>query len=51
MLYKIKEIFTLHHRRIGYKPYIQEVAGIEALDIDEQKDYDLAVEYAKINNP
>jgi len=46
-----KEIFTLHHRRIGYKPYIQEVAGVEALDIDEQKDYDLAVEYAKINNP
>lgn len=38
-----KEIFTLHHRRIGYKPYIQEVEGKEAMDIDERKDYDLAV--------
>ena len=38
-----KEIFTLHNRRIGFCPYIQEVAGAEAIDIDEQKDYDLAV--------
>lgn len=37
-----KEIFTVHNRRIGFNPYIQEVSGIEAIDIDEKKDYDLA---------
>ncbi len=37
-----KEIFTMHNRRIGFKPYIQEVFGLEAVDIDEKKDYDLA---------
>lgn len=37
-----KEIFTEHNRRIGSHPYIQEVSGMEALDIDEKKDYDLA---------
>ncbi len=43
-----KEIFTLHNRRIGFKPYIQEVSGIEAVDIDEKKDYDLACMLAQI---
>ncbi|WP_302951703.1 acylneuraminate cytidylyltransferase family protein [Holdemania filiformis] len=42
-----KEIFTVHNRRIGFKPYIQEVSGIEALDIDEKKDYDLACKLAE----
>lgn len=42
-----KEIFTLHHRRIGFTPFIQEVSGPEAMDIDEQKDYDLATQMAK----
>lgn len=42
-----KEIFTVHNRRIGYKPYIQEVSGIEAVDIDEKKDYDMACMFAK----
>lgn len=42
-----KEIFTLHNRRIGFHPYIQEVSGMEALDIDEKKDYDLACIMAK----
>jgi CMP-N-acetylneuraminic acid synthetase len=37
-----KEIFTVHNRRIGFKPYIQEVSGIEAVDIDEKKDYEMA---------
>lgn len=37
-----KEIFTIHNRRIGFNPYIQEVSGIEAIDIDEKKDYDMA---------
>ncbi len=37
-----KEIFTVHNRRIGFNPFIQEVSGIEAVDIDEKKDYDLA---------
>lgn len=38
-----KEIFTVHNRRIGFKPYIQEVSGLEAVDIDEKKDYEMAV--------
>ncbi|HHX17788.1 MAG TPA: acylneuraminate cytidylyltransferase family protein [Clostridium sp.] len=42
-----KEIFTVHNRRIGFNPYIQEVSGIEALDIDEKKDYDLACRLAE----
>ncbi len=37
-----KEIFTKYHRRIGFAPYIQEVSGIEAIDIDEKEDYELA---------
>lgn len=43
-----KEIFTVHNRRIGYNPYIQEVSGIEAVDIDEKKDYELACKLAEI---
>ena len=42
-----KDVFTVHNRRIGFNPYIQEVAGIEAIDIDEKKDYDLACALAK----
>ena len=42
-----KEIFTVYNRRIGFKPYIQEVSGIEAIDIDEQRDYDLACKLAE----
>jgi CMP-N-acetylneuraminic acid synthetase len=45
-----KEIFTVHNRRIGFKPYIQEVSGIEAVDIDEQKDYDLACKLAEVED-
>lgn len=37
-----KEIFTEHNRRIGYNPYIQEVSGVEAIDIDEPKDFEMA---------
>ena len=42
-----KEIFSKHHRRIGFCPYIQEVSGIEAIDIDEKKDYELACRLIK----
>ncbi|MBR6902898.1 MAG: acylneuraminate cytidylyltransferase family protein [Clostridia bacterium] len=42
-----KEIFTVHNRRIGFNPYIQEVSGIEAVDIDEKKDYEFAKLLAK----
>lgn len=42
-----KEIFTVHNRRIGFNPWIQEVSGIEAVDIDEKKDYDMACMLAK----
>lgn len=43
-----KEIFTKHHRRIGFKPYIQEVGQIEAVDIDEEKDYEFACKLADV---
>jgi CMP-N-acetylneuraminic acid synthetase len=37
-----KAIIACHNRRIGFNPYLQEVSGIEALDIDEQDDFDIA---------
>ncbi len=42
-----KDVFIVHNRRIGFTPYIQEVSGIEAIDIDEKKDYELACLIAK----
>lgn len=45
-----KEIFTVYHRRIGFNPYIQEVSGMEAIDIDEKKDYELACKLAEMEN-
>ncbi|MEK3901320.1 MULTISPECIES: acylneuraminate cytidylyltransferase family protein [unclassified Paenibacillus] len=44
-----KEIFTEHHRRIGFKPYIQEVDSIEAVDIDTKDDYDFAIRIIENN--
>ena len=41
-----KEMFTENGRRIGDKPYIQIVDDIEAIDIDEEKDYNFAVKIA-----
>lgn len=38
-----KHIFTEHGRRIGFKPYLQEVDGIEAIDIDTREDYEFAL--------
>lgn len=43
-----KDIFTVYNRRIGFKPYVQEVSGIEAVDIDEKKDFDMAVKFAEL---
>ena len=43
-----KEIFTVYGRRIGFNPYIQEVSGIEAIDIDEKKDYDMALKLFEV---
>lgn len=43
-----KEVFTEYHRRIGFNPYIQEVTGLEAMDIDEKSDYELACNLAKV---
>lgn len=45
-----REIFTKHHRRIGFQPYIQEVFGMEAIDIDEKKDYDMACQMLEVGN-
>ncbi len=38
-----KEVFTEHRRRIGFKPFIQEVDSIEAVDIDTEEDYKFAL--------
>lgn len=45
-----KEIFTEHNRRIGFTPYIQEVYGLEAIDIDEKKDYEMAIKLFEVNH-
>ena len=37
-----KEIIQNHNRRIGFKPYLQEVSKIEATDIDEKEDFMIA---------
>ena len=46
-----KEIWKDYGRRIGFKPYIQEVDDVEAIDIDEKEDYEFAQLIARnINN-
>lgn len=37
-----KEIFTIHHRRVGFKPYLQVVDMIEGIDIDTEQDFEFA---------
>lgn len=37
-----KEVFVNSGQRIGFKPFVAEVAGLEAVDIDEPKDYEMA---------
>lgn len=41
-----KEIFTKHHRRIGFNPYLCETDNVESVDIDEPEDYEFAVSVA-----
>lgn len=43
-----KEIFTVHNRRIGFNPYIQEVSELEAVDIDTKNDYDFACKLVEL---
>lgn len=38
-----KQIFTKYGRRIGFNPYLQEVDGVEAIDIDTKEDYEFAL--------
>jgi len=45
-----KDVFIKHRRRIGFTPYIQEVTGLEAIDIDEKRDYELACKLTEIEN-
>lgn len=45
-----KELFLSTNRRIGFTPYCQEVAGIEAIDIDTKEDFFLACAYANISH-
>lgn len=44
-----KEIYIKNRRRIGFFPYIQEVTGIEAIDIDEPKDFELACKLIEVD--
>lgn len=37
-----REVLVEHGRRIGYSPEIVEVSGMEAVDIDEPADYEMA---------
>ena len=43
-----KDIFIKHRRRIGFKPFVQEVFGVETIDIDEKSDYDFACKVANL---
>ncbi len=38
----LKEVMEQYHRRIGKKPYLLEVSRIEAMDIDNPIDFDMA---------
>lgn len=42
-----REVFTKHHRRIGFKPFICETDDIESIDIDEPQDYEFALKIAE----
>lgn len=42
-----KDVFTEHHRRIGFRPFICETDDIESVDIDEPADYEFAVRLAE----
>lgn len=37
-----KELMMKEHRRVGHKPYLVEVSKIEACDIDEPEDFEIA---------
>ncbi|WP_400238923.1 acylneuraminate cytidylyltransferase family protein [Methanomethylophilus alvi] len=37
-----KEVFEKHHRRIGFKPYMQVLKEFESIDIDTKEDFDMA---------
>lgn len=44
-----KEVYMKLHRRIGVKPYIKEVSFKEAIDINNQDDFDLAAIFADLD--
>ncbi|RST72569.1 acylneuraminate cytidylyltransferase family protein [Siminovitchia acidinfaciens] len=44
-----KEHFLTHRRRIGFKPYFQELDDIEAIDIDTKEDYEFALKIMNNN--
>lgn len=37
-----KEVFTKHHRRIGFHPYMHVIDHFEGVDIDTKEDFDYA---------
>lgn len=45
-----RSLLLNNHRRVGFKPFIQEVDEIEGIDIDEPADFEYANTMAKILN-
>lgn len=45
-----KELFNKYNRRIGFHPFIQEVSGMEAVDIDERQDYEMALKLVEMES-
>lgn len=43
-----KEVYEKYKRRIGIKPHITEVSGVECVDIDYPEDFEIATLYAYI---
>lgn len=42
-----RDVFLTAHRRVGFRPYFVEVAGVEALDVDTEDDWALCELAAK----
>lgn len=40
-----KSVFTEYGRRVGFKPYLQLVNHVEAIDIDTKEDYEFALKF------
>lgn len=46
-----RDIWKIHHQRIGFKPYLAQVNKIEGIDIDWPEDFDFAEKLLETYNP